>query len=196
VGSTTIWTRSRCGRSAAGGRTASRPPWALAADVERWLADQPVAAQRSAVAALARKVEEHPDDAVLAEQLARQRTHLGLMLTGMGRDADAVGELEAAAAAFAKLSAADPSRPRYRAEEANCYLALAQPLGNLGRPADATAREKQAGEIYNGLIAAHPEEYRANVASIMVTPRRRVGLRRPPPRPPSPRAPSGRTTAR
>jgi serine/threonine protein kinase len=142
---------------------------ALAEEVERWLAEQPVAAQRSAVAALARKAAEHRDDPVLAEQLARQRVNLGLMLTGMGRDADAVEELEAAAAAFARLSAADPNRPRYRAEEANCYLALAQPLANLGRPADAAAREKQATAIYNGLIAAHPEEYRANLASIMVT---------------------------
>src|SRR5262249_62358020 len=126
---------------------------------------QPVAGQRSVVAALVRRAGEHPDDPVLVEQLARQRTNLGLMLSGMGRDADAIEELEAAAMAFATLSLADPTRPHYRAEGANCYIALAQPLANLGRLAEAVARERQAASIYHGLIAAHPEEYRANLAT-------------------------------
>lgn len=146
-----------------------RSALALADEVEQWLADQPVAAQRSAVAALTRKAATHPDDVMFTEQLARQRANLGLMLGGMGRDADSVAELEAAAELFAMISAAVPGRPRYRAEEANCYLAQVQPLTNLGRAAEAARREQQATDIYSGLIAAHPEEYRANLASIMMT---------------------------
>src|SRR5207248_2168012 len=83
------------------GRVASATQ--LADEVERWLADQPVAAQRSVVTALARRADEHPDDPVIREQLARHRANLGLILSGMGRDADALRELADAADVFARL---------------------------------------------------------------------------------------------
>jgi serine/threonine protein kinase len=141
---------------------------AVAAEVERWLADQPVAAQQAAVAALADQAGAHPDDFFLAEQLARQRSNLGLMLGGMGRNADATAELAAAAAMFSRL-ASQRTEPRLSAEEANCYLALARSLAAAGRAADAAAAERMAVDIYRGLIAARPDEFRANHASIVLT---------------------------
>src|SRR5262249_60932632 len=90
------------------------PAPARAEEVGRWLAAQPVAGQRSVVAALVRRAGEHPDDPVLVEQLARQRTNLGLMLSGMGRDADSIEQLEAAATPLATLSLAAPTRPHAR----------------------------------------------------------------------------------
>jgi serine/threonine protein kinase len=141
----------------------------LAAEVERWLADQPVAAQRAVVAAIARRAEEHPDDPVIQEQLARQRANLGVMLSGMGRDTDAVRELTDAADVFARLFAANPTLPRFRAEEANCYLSAAQALENLGRSEEAAERRKAASDIYAGLVATHPGEFKANIATLIVT---------------------------
>src|SRR5262249_45283326 len=141
-------------------------PAELAGEIERWLADQPVAAQRSVVAALARRADEHPDS-VIQEHLARQRTNLGLMLSGMGRDADAVRELADAAGVFARLFAANPTLPRFRAEEANCSLSEAQALETLGRSDEAAARRKAASDIYDGLVATHPGEFKANIATII-----------------------------
>jgi serine/threonine protein kinase len=140
----------------------------VAAEVERWLADQPVAAQRAAVAALADRARAYPADHGLAEQLARQRANLGLMLGGMGRDAAAADELRAAAAVFARL-VAERSRPRYLADEANCHLALARCWLALGRPGDADAANRRAADLYRGLVADRPGGYRSNYADIMLT---------------------------
>jgi serine/threonine protein kinase len=141
---------------------------ALADDVERWLADQPIAAQRGAVATLERQSADHPDDQQLIEQLARQRANLGLMFGGMRRDEEALTELHAAAALFRSL-AETRAKPRYFAEEANCKLAAARSLEALGRNDAAAAARKEAANLYQRLIATRPDEYRANYASIMLT---------------------------
>ncbi|MBA4063224.1 MAG: hypothetical protein C0501_05835 [Isosphaera sp.] len=161
---------------------------AVAVEVERWLADQPVAAQRAVVAALVAAVKSQPGDYRLTEQLARQQANLGLMLGGMGRDADAVAELTAAILLFARL-AADRGRPRFRADEANCYLALARCLAALGRPEDAHAANVKAAELYRGLVAARPDEFPEGLATAMLTlaaPLRPSGASAPAPDTPAP----------
>ena len=152
---------------------------AVAAEVERWLADQPIAAQWAAVAALVRQAAEHPADPVIAEHLARQHANLGLMLNGMGRNVEAVEQLRAAYELFNRLAEAHRTVTRYRAEAANCLLHLSQAFDALGQPAEAEGERARATAIYDGLLAAHPEEYRANLASVMMTHAGAVG----PPRP-------------
>lgn len=159
----------------------------LAAEVERWLADQPIAAQRALVRALAARAAAQRGDTALAEQLARQRANLGLMFSGMGRDAEAVVNLTEAADAFAALAAAR-RRLRLRADEANCRLALARSLLALGRADEAAAANKAASAIYAGLVDAGPTEYRANYADIMLT---HAGL---PPAEPAPDVPPAEQT--
>ncbi|MCI0702629.1 MAG: serine/threonine protein kinase [Planctomycetia bacterium] len=141
---------------------------AVAAEIERWLADQPVAAQRAAVAALSQQAARNPGDLALAEQLARQRANLGLILGGMGRDTDAIPEFLAAAGVFSRL-VTERAKPRFLADEANCHLALARAYLALGRSEEATTAQQKAAEIYRGLIAARPDEYKANYAAIMLT---------------------------
>jgi serine/threonine protein kinase len=141
---------------------------ALAQEVERWLADQPVAAQRAAVAALAQEAADNPDDPTLAEQLARQRANLGMMFSGMERHADAAGQLSAAAVVFSRLGSL-LAEPRLLAEEANCYLTLARSLAALGKAADAAAAGRMAADIYRLLIATRPGEYQAVHASLILS---------------------------
>ncbi len=141
---------------------------ALALAVERWLADQPVAAQRGAVAALARRADEHPNDFALAEQLARQRANLGLMLAGMGRDADALDEFRTAAAAFGRFAQAR-GKPRLFAEQANSLLSLARCYDALDRADEAKVARRDAAALYGRLIATRPDEYKQEHADIMLT---------------------------
>jgi serine/threonine protein kinase len=141
----------------------------LAWDIEQWMADQPVAAQRAAVAMLRGRAGAAAEDPVLQEQFARQLSNLGQIYQGMGRDEEAVAALLEASGVFAAMFQANRAQPRFRAEEANCYLASARSLERLGRPADAEERVREATQIYSGLIAAHPDEYKANFATIIIT---------------------------
>ncbi len=141
---------------------------ALALAVEKWLADQPVAAQRAAVAALILATQQHPNDFALAEELARQRSNLGLMLAGMGRDADAVVEFLTSATDFARLARAR-NKPRLFAEQANSLIALARSYDALSQAADADAARREAARLYQRLIATQPEEYKGNYGELMLT---------------------------
>ncbi len=140
----------------------------LAAAVEVWLADQPVLAQRVAVSALERAAKAHPNDVALAEQFARQRSNLGLMLAGMGRDANAETEFRAAADVFARLAASN-NQPRFFAEQAGVLLALARSYTALGRKDLAKAAEQEAAELYTRLVATRPGEYKPDFAAVMMS---------------------------
>ncbi len=153
---------------------------AMADAVERWLADQPAAAQRAAVMALRSQWREgNSKDHAMAEHVARQCVNLGHILSGMGRDDDAIHWFIDAAQMFADLSTDYASQPRFQAEEANCYIALAQSAEKLGKATEAAEYEKKAAAMYRGLIAAHPDEYKTNIATIMRT---RAAPAQPPPR--------------
>jgi|GEM_PF-5818200 len=141
----------------------------VAQAVEVWLADQPVLAQREAVEALAQEATKQPHDFALAEQLARQRSNLGLMLAGMSRDADALSEFRAAVDIFARLAEAR-KKPRFLADQANCLLALARSHAALDQETDAKTAQRDAANLYKQLIATRPDEYKANYATLMLPP--------------------------
>ncbi len=150
----------------------------LAARVERWMADQPVAAQWDTVAILREQSTDNPNDTVLREQLARQISNLGQVYQGMGRNSEAADAVMEAAVLFRELFKLFPQTPRFRAEQANCYITAARLYQALGRATAAQSWQAQAAEIYRGLIATHPGEYRQNLATIIIT--RELAL---PPRP-------------
>jgi serine/threonine protein kinase len=141
----------------------------LAAAVERWMADQPAAAQWATVAVLRDRSAADPADAVLLEQLARQLSNLGQVYQGMGRAGDAIRAIGEAADLFRDLFARFPQTPRFRAERANCFLAAAPLHAALGAAEEAQRLQAEAAEIYRGLIATHPGEYKQNLATIIIT---------------------------
>ncbi len=130
---------------------------AVAKAVEVWTADQPIAAQRAAVAELVRDVEAKPGDVDLVEELARERAHLGLGLSAMGRGAEAVEQFQTAVATFARLAQA-LGRPQLVAEQAATLLSLARCYERMGRTDDAKTARNESSQLYARLVVANPQE--------------------------------------
>src|SRR5438477_12441742 len=70
---------------------------------------------------------------------------------------------------YEQLETAGKATSRDRAELANHQLQLADCFAALGLPERAAEERDAAKRIYDGLIAAHPGEFRANIASIIAT---------------------------
>jgi serine/threonine protein kinase len=127
---------------------------ALAAEVEAWLADLPVGAIRATVLDLAQSAAEHPADLKLAEQLARQRGHLGLILSGMGRHKEATESFQAATEGFTRLLKSGTPEPQLLAEAAGCHAYFSQALTAADRCEEADVQKERAKELYNRLIVS------------------------------------------
>ncbi len=141
----------------------------LSAAVERWLADQPVSAQRATVANYRTRSEQNPHDLILLEQYIRQLIGLGQVYTGMGRDLDAIEQFQLAITLFQKLRFQRPDVLRYAAEQANVRLILADALTRLKRHESAREQLSIATEVYDELKTEAPKDYRFNYATIHLT---------------------------
>jgi serine/threonine protein kinase len=157
----------------------------LAREVQGWLADEPVAAYRAVVAQLEKLVGRQPAVADFREQLARNRTNLGLVLDGLGRHADSEAVFRWAVADHEGLAEAYPAVTRYRADLAAARIHLSRALAALGRAGEAEQERKQAIAEYDRLMATNPHEYRTNLASVMLTLAPGADPKPPPPEEPS-----------
>jgi serine/threonine protein kinase len=144
---------------------------ALTAEVQRWLADEPLEAYRGIVTDLERLAGQHPDVPDYAEQLARNRVNLGLMLGGMGRHVEAEGAFRQSIAEYESLAATHPADLRYRAELAAARFQLSRALLALNRGDEARAAQQAALGDYERLAMANPRahEYHSHLASVLLT---------------------------
>jgi serine/threonine protein kinase len=143
----------------------------LAEAVQRWLADEPLAAYRGVVGELERLAREQPGVPDYREQLARNRVNLGLVLAGMDRQGEAEETFRAAVSEYQALVAGHPAEPRYRAELAAARFQLSRALLALNRREEATEAQRAAIGDYEQLVAADPraQEYHSNLASVLLT---------------------------
>jgi serine/threonine protein kinase len=143
----------------------------LAEAVQRWLADEPLVAYRDFVSGLEKLVRDHPAAPEYQEQLARNRTNLGLVLGGMGRAAEAEAVFRTAIAEYEALTAAHPRAPAYRADLAAARAHLSRALIALGRRDEAKQAQREAAADYEKLMAADPlaQDYHSNLARVMLT---------------------------
>ena len=142
---------------------------ALAEAVQLWLAEEPVASYRALVGRLEGLARSRPDVLDYSEELARNRVTLGLVLSGMSRPADAEESFRSAIAEYEALVAARSTTARYRADLATARLHLSQALTALHRPNEAEQARKAAVADYDWLMATNPDDYRTNLASVIIT---------------------------
>jgi serine/threonine protein kinase len=142
---------------------------ALAEEIQRWLAEEPIAAYRGFVAEFERMVQERPGVPDYREQLARNQTNLGLILSGMGRLAEGLQAFRAAVGECERLVEAYPGVTRYRADLATNRIHLSRVLLGLNQPEEAEQAQRAAISEYDRLMQANPHEYRTNVPDIMLT---------------------------
>lgn len=141
----------------------------LASAVQRWLSDGPLEAYRRAEEQLTRFLHDSPDSVMFAEELARTRVSRGLVLGGMGRDAEAAQAFDAALAGYSALIEQQPDVGRFVADRAACCIHYSHVLERLGKSVEAERMRRDAVSAYDLLIAANPLDYRTNLASVMLT---------------------------
>lgn len=141
----------------------------LGAAVQRWLDEEPIAAYRAAVSYFERLVEQFPRMRSYREGLACNLVNLGLVLSGLDRNADSELAYRAAIGYFEALTSAHPLVPNYRAQLAAARLHLRNTLLVLGRQADAEEMNRAALADYEKLIQALPGDrhYRSQLASVL-----------------------------
>jgi serine/threonine protein kinase len=144
---------------------------AFVAELENWLADEPLIAYREIVSGFEKTVSEHPEVSDYREQLARNRANLGLVLEGLGRHRDAEAAYKSAISDYETLVAAHPLLPGHRADLAATRSHLARTLQDLGRDADAKASRTAAQTDYEALAAAHPQarDFATGLASVYLS---------------------------
>jgi serine/threonine protein kinase len=123
---------------------------ALAEDLERWLADEPLAAYRSAVAQHEARIRAHPGRVRDREALARIHSNLGNALHFLGRNVEAEAVHRRAIAQFHALVDQQPLSAEYREELAVAY-------GNLGWVLRALGRKDDADAAYNASLAEYKQ---------------------------------------
>jgi len=161
-----------CGRAmAADPALRIRGAAAFVAELETWLADEPLVDYRAIVAGFDAMVAKHPEVIDYREQLARNRANLGLVLDGLGRHFDAETTYRAAIADYEALVAAQPLLPGPRAGLAATRTHLGRTLRVLGRYDEADATRDAALADYTALAAAHPpaRDYTTGLASVYLT---------------------------
>ena len=141
----------------------------LAAVVENWLTDQPIAAQRATVANYRSKLEENADDSQLREQYLKQLVALGYIQMGLGRDSDALATFEEALAIDRRLVVDNANEPRYVADLANIHLALAGIHERTDANNEAKSHAARALQLFEQLRQHSPKDYRFNFATIHLT---------------------------
>jgi serine/threonine protein kinase len=141
----------------------------LAEAVQRWLAEEPVASYRALVSRLEKLADSRPDVLDYREELARNRVNLGLVLSGMARHADAADTFRSAVAEYEAVAEARPNAVRHRADLATARLHLSQALTALHRSDEAEKAREAAVADYDWLMATNPDDYRTNLASVLLT---------------------------
>ncbi len=149
----------------------------LAADLQRWLAEEPIEAYRQFVAELEGLARRHPAVRDYREQLARNQVSLGLVLGGIGRHAGGEEAFRRAIAEYQTLIEDQPHEPRHRAELATTRAHLSRVLLALNRRDEAQRVQQQATADYERLMRMSPHTYSTNLASVFLT----VAPHQPPP---------------
>jgi serine/threonine protein kinase len=142
---------------------------ALAEAVQRWLDEEPLATYRAAVDYFKKLVQDNPRSRGDREGLARNLVNLGLMLSGMDRNADAELAILSAIAYYEGLANANPRVPNYRAELAAARLQLRNVLVSLGRKAEAETISRAALADYQQLLRVNPSDkhYHSQISSLL-----------------------------
>jgi serine/threonine protein kinase len=122
---------------------------ALAADVERWLADEPILAFRAAVAKYDGLVKEHPKVRKYREGLGRSRTDLGNILHVLGRYGEAEEAHRAAIEDYKALVDGWPLVTDYHEQLAGNFVGLGKVLTLLGREVEAQEAHRAALSEYH-----------------------------------------------
>ena len=94
--------------------------------------------------------------------VAKWSDRTGVLLSQLGRFAEALPPTQEAVAIYQVLAAADPDR--YRPDLAGSLTNLGVRFSALGRPAEALPPTQEAVAIYQVLAAANPERYRPDLA--------------------------------
>lgn len=144
---------------------------AFVAELENWLADEPLMAYREIIAGFEKMVRNHPGVIDYREQLARSRASLGLVLDGLGRAADAVAAYRSAISEYECVVGEQPLLPGPRADMAATRTHLHRALVSLGRADEAEAARLAALADYNALAEAHPAAagYATGLESVYLT---------------------------
>jgi serine/threonine protein kinase len=138
----------------------------LAADIERWLADEPLAAYRWLIRGLEQQHAATPGSPELRDVLARHRVTLGLVLAGMDRLREAEDLLRQAVGDYHALATVSQD-VRPQAEQATALAHLAGVMSRLGRGADAQVAQAEANQIYDRLRQRHPEQFRIHMPNLI-----------------------------
>ena len=138
----------------------------LAEAIERWLADEPVLAYRTAVTDYSRLVNEHPDEPKYREGLARSRVDLAGVLQVLGRFGEAESQLQQAIDTYRSLVDINEYILSYREGLAGALMRLGRLLATIGRDVDARNTHRIAFEEYERLVIAapHAQDYRLGMA--------------------------------
>jgi serine/threonine protein kinase len=141
----------------------------LAAAVQLWLDEEPLAVYRANAEWFEKLVHESPEKRSYREGLAKSLVNLGLVLSGMDRPSDAEQTYRRAIAEYEKLLSVSPKVVRYRADLAACRLHLRSTLKAQGREADAETVHREAIKDYEALIREDPadKQFRLQHASLM-----------------------------
>ncbi len=139
----------------------------LGLEIERWLAEEPLAEYRLTLDRIQTLVDQEPDVAGYREELARQHVNLGLVLGGMNRPAEAEQQFRQAAQEYERLANLQPDQVRYRAALGAARAHLARVLAILGRAEEAEQMSAAARADFERLLAISPHDYR--LASVHLT---------------------------
>ena len=156
-----LQTRSDLGRLLAEALQDASAPQDVLIDVAEALPYPTVVLAQAHVAATMRVRRSLPPDADPAT-VAKWSNRAGLMLSQLGRPADALPVTEEAVAIRRDLAAANPAR--YRPDLAASLSNLGVRFSELGRPADALPVTEEAVAIRRDLAAANPALYRSDLA--------------------------------
>jgi serine/threonine protein kinase len=141
----------------------------LAADLQRWLAEEPIEAYRQFVAELEGLARRHPGVIDYREQLSRNQVSLGLVLCGIGRHGPGEEAYRRAITEYQALIEEQPHEPRHRAELATTRAHLSRVLLALNRREEAERVQQQATADYERLMRMSPHTYSTNLASVFLT---------------------------
>ena len=125
---------------------------ALAADLERWLADEPILAYYAAVSTYEELAKKYPKVRRYREGLGRSQTDLGNVLHVLGRNAEAEAAHRAAIREYQSLVKDWPLVLDYQEGLASSYTKLGQVLTSLDQEQEAQQAHRAALAEYRSLL--------------------------------------------
>jgi serine/threonine protein kinase len=144
---------------------------AFVAELESWLADEPVAAYRALVEGFERLALEHPEVTPYQEEVARCQLTLGLILDGVGRLDQAHTCFQKAIALYERLVSTPQTTAGHRADLAAARTHLARVLQARGETIAAEDARRAARADYEALRSSEPaaQDYTSGLEEIYMT---------------------------